>query len=125
MKPTKRLAAFVAAVIFSIGAAHAHNDPTPNHGGVVQMDGEIKFELVASSDGAELYLSDHGAAMPTGKLAGKLTVMSGTARTETKLEPTAGDKFVARGVKLAKGDKVIAIVTLEDKMTSSVRFVIK
>ena len=125
MKKLTPIAALIVAVILGISTAHAHNDPTPNHGGVVQMDGEIKFELVARSDGAELYLSDHGAAMPTAKLAGKLTVMSGTAKTEIKLEPAAGDKFVARGAKLTKGDKVIANVTLEDKMTSSVRFVIK
>lgn len=30
----------------------------------------------------------------------------------------------ARGVKLVKGDKVIALVTMEDKSTSSARFVI-
>jgi hypothetical protein len=125
MKPSRFMAAFVAAFMFTLGSAQAHNDPTPNHGGVVQMDGEIKFELVTRNEGAELYLSDHGAAMPTAKLAGKLTVMSGSARTETKLEPMAGGKFIARGVKLAKGDKVIANVALEDKLTTSVRFVIK
>jgi hypothetical protein len=31
----------------------------------------------------------------------------------------------ARGVKLVKGDKVIAVATMEDKSTSSARFVIK
>ena len=31
----------------------------------------------------------------------------------------------ARGVKLVKGDKVIALATMEDKSTSSARLVIK
>jgi len=33
--------------------------------------------------------------------------------------------LVANGVQLAKGDRVIALVTLADKTTSSARFVIK
>ena len=125
MKRISGLAAIAAAVIFHIGAAHAHGDLEPRHGGIVQMSGEVKFELVARADGAELYLDDHGETMPTAKLTGKLTVMSDSGKTEARLEPAAADKLVARGVKLAKGDKVIAVVTMEDKSTSSARFVIK
>ena len=80
--------------------------------------------LFRSGDAAELYLDDHGEAVATAKLSGKLTVLSGTNKTEAKLEP-AGDKLVAKGVKLVKGDKVIAIVTTEDKQNNSARFVIK
>jgi hypothetical protein len=107
------------------GAAWAHGDDKARHGGQVQMAGEVKFELVSKGDTAELYLDDHGTTMPTSKLTGKLTVLSGSSKSEAKLEPAAGDKLVARGVKLAKGDKVIALVTMEDKSTSSARFVIK
>lgn len=125
MKRISGLAALAAVVILQIGAAHAHGDAVPRHGGIVQMAGEVKFELVARGDAAELHLDDHGQTMPTAKLSGKLTVMSGGATTEAKLEPAGADRLVARGVKLAKGDKVIAIVTMEDKSTSSARFVIK
>ena len=125
MKRISGLAAIAAALIVHIGAAHAHGDLQPRQGGIVQMAGEVKFELVARGDAAELYLDDHGQTMPTAKLTGKLTVMSAGATTEAKLEPGAGDRLVARGVKLAKGDKVIAVVTMEDKSTSSARFVIK
>ena len=125
MKRYSWLAAVAAAMILSIGTASAHGDLKPHHGGVVEMAGEVKFELVARGDGVELYLDDHGQTMPTAKLGGKLTVMSSGAKTDAKLEPAPGDKLVARGLKLAKGDKVIAIVTMEDKSTSSARFVIK
>jgi hypothetical protein len=125
MKRIPSLAALAAAVILQIGVAHAHGDAIARHGGIVSMAGEVKFELVARGDAAELYLDDHGQTMPTAKLTGKLTVMSSGATTEAKLEPAASDRLVARGVKLAKGDKVIALVTMEDKSTSSARFVIK
>ena len=115
----------LAAAALSAGLAWAHGDEKARHGGLVQMAGEVKFELVARGDTAELYLDDHGATMPTAKLSGKLTVLSGSAKSEAKLEPAGSDKLVAKGVKLAKGDKVIALVTMEDKSTSSARFVIK
>lgn len=113
------------AAAMNIGTAQAHGDPNPRHGGIVQIAGEVKLELVARGDAAELYLDDHGETLPTAKLSGKLTVMSGGTKTEAKLEPASGDKLVAKGVKLAKGDKVIVVVTMEDKTTSGARFVIK
>ena len=121
----KLLSLAMLAVALNVGAAWAHGDEKARHGGLVQRAGEVKFELVANGDTAELYLDEHGTTMPTAKLGGKLTVLSGSAKSEAKLEPAAGDKLVAKGVKLAKGDKVIALVTMEDKSTSSARFVIK
>lgn len=115
----------VIAVALNSGAAWAHGDDKARHGGQVQMAGETKFELVARGDTVEVYLDDHGQTLPTAKLSGKLTVLSGSAKSEAKLEPASGDKLVAKGVKLAKGDKVIALVTMQDKSTSSARFVIK
>ena len=115
----------VTAAALQAGAAWAHGDEKARHGGLVQMAGEVKFELVTKGDTSELYLDDHGQAMPTAKLSGKLTVMSASGKSEAQLEPAGNDKLVARGVKLAKGDKVIALVTMQDKSTASARFVIK
>jgi hypothetical protein len=115
----------LAAAALAAGSAWAHGDEKARHGGLVQMAGEVKFELVSKGDSAEVYLDDHGQAIPTAKLSGKLTVLSGANKSEAKLEPAGNDKLVAKGVKLVKGDKVIALVTLADKSTSSARFVIK
>ena len=115
----------LAAVALAAGTAWPHGDEKARHGGLVQMAGEVKFELVARADSAEVYLDDHGETIPTAKLSGKLTVLSGAGKSEAKLEPAGNDKLVAKGVKLVKGDKVIALVTLADKSTSSARFVIK
>lgn len=115
----------MAAAALSAATAWPHGDEKARHGGLVQIAGETKFELVANADSVDVYLDDHGETIPTAKLSGKLTVLSGTAKSEAKLEPAAGDKLVAKGVKLAKGDKVIALVTLADKTTASARFVVK
>ena len=114
-----------AAAALNFGAAQAHGDLKPEHGGIVELSNELKFELVSRGDTAELYIEDHGQTVPTAKVTGKVTIMSAGTKSEAKLEPAAGDKLVAKGVKLAKGDKVIALVTTEDKKTTSVRFVIK
>lgn len=113
------------ALSLASGPAFAHGDEKPRHGGLVQMAGETKMELVGKGDAVELYLDDHGQTIPTANVTGKLTVLSGTNKAEAKLEPAAGDKLVAKGVKLAKGDKVIAVVLLADKSSASARFVIK
>lgn len=123
--PMKKLSTLLLlAAALTAGTAWAHGDGVARHGGIVQMAGELKCELVAKGDAVELYVDDHGETVPAAKLTGKLTVLSGGNKSEAKLEP-AGDKLVAKGVKLVKGDKVIAIVTTEDKQNNSARFVIK
>ena len=116
--------ASLLATLF-MATANGHGDTKPRHGGIVEVSGDIKFELVASAAGAEIHIDDHGQTVPTAGASGKLTVMSGGAKSEAALEPVPGDKLVARGVKLAKGDRVIAVVTLPDKSKASVRFLIK
>lgn len=117
------LAGMLAALV--VAGAQAHGDTKPRHGGIVEVSGDIKFELVISAAGAEIHIDDHGQTVPTAGSSGKLTVMSGGAKSEAALEPAPGDKLVARDVKLAKGDRVIAVVTLPDKSKASVRFLIK
>ncbi len=123
MKPI--LAATIVASLLAAAPAWGHGDDKARHGGIVQMAGEIKMELVGKPDGAELHLEDHAVTVPTANLSGKLTVMSGAGKAEAKLEPAAGDKLVAKGVKLAKGDKVIAVVLMADKSSASARFVVR
>lgn len=115
----------VSAATLACGAAIAHGGATPQYGGIVKMVDDMSFELVVRADSAELYLGDHGEKVPTANMTGKLTVLSGTNKSEAKLEPAGGHKLEAKGVKIAKGDKVIALMTSADKKTTSVRFVIK
>ena len=123
----KRLLMMLAltATTLACGPVIAHGDGKPQYSGILQMVDDMSFELVVRADSAELYLGDHGEKVPTANMTGKLTVLSGATKTEAKLEPAGGHKLEAKAVKIAKGDKVIALVTSADKKTTSVRFVIK
>lgn len=108
----------------SFNAAFAHGVGAARHGGVVATASDLSFELVSSANGAVIYVEDHGTPMaPTG-LKGKLTVLQGAERSEAELV-VAGDKLEAKGVKLAKGAKVVAALVTPAAKAITVRFTIK
>lgn len=112
----------LSALLFN--AALAHGDIKPRHGGVVSAAGDLHFELVSTSTGAAIYIDDHGKSVaPTG-MTGKLTVLTGTEKSEADLV-VAGDKLEAKGLKLVKGAKVVAALTTPAKKTVTVRFTVK
>lgn len=108
----------------TLQGAMAHGEAQARHGGVVAMASDLGFELVGTADGALLYIEDHGKPLaPTG-MAGKLTVLNGSIKTEAALA-VAGDKLEAKGVKLAPGAKVVAALTTPAKKAITVRFTVK
>ncbi len=108
----------------SFNAAFAHGTGTARHGGVVVNAGDLSFELVAQDGGAAIYVEDHGKPMaPTG-MKGKLTVLNGTEKAEAELV-AAGSKLEAKGIKLAKGAKVVAALTTPAAKAITVRFTVK
>lgn len=108
----------------SFNTAFAHAGGPAKHGGVVTTASDLSFELVGSPDGAVIYVEDHGKPMaPTG-LKGKLTVLNGAEKSEADLV-VAGDKLEAKGVKLAKGAKVVAALVTPAAKAITVRFTVK
>ncbi len=108
----------------SFNAAFAHSGGVARHGGVVATASDLSFELVAASDGAAIYVEDHGKPMaPTG-LKGKLTMLNGAEKSEADLV-VAGDKLEAKGLKLAKGAKVVAALVTPAAKAITVRFTVK
>lgn len=108
----------------SFNAAWAHGNATAKHGGVVAMASDLEFELVGTSNGAAIYVVDHGKPMaPTG-MKGKLTVLNGTQKSEAELV-AATDKLEATGVMLAKGAKVVAALMTPAAKVITVRFTVK
>lgn len=105
--------------------AYAHGDGKPRYGGIMQTVDDLSFELVVKGDIADIYLGDHGEKVPSAGKTGKLTILSGGNKSEATLEAAGGDRLTAKGVKIVKGDKVIALITYPDKRTNSIRFVIK
>ena len=108
------LATVVGAFLLSSGVAVAHGNTRPLHGGVIQMMGEVSFELVVRPEGVEVYLVDDGEDVGTEGLTAKLTIAHEGATTEAALKPGGGNRFVGQGVKLPGGARVTVIVTLED-----------
>jgi hypothetical protein len=126
-KTTKHVIQIAALALgaLTLNQAMAHGGGKPQHGGVVQVANDVSFELVAETDGATIYLVDHGSPMPSKGIAGKLTVLQGSNKTEVEVRSAGDNKLRATGVKLAKGDKVVAVLNNVEGKTATVRFTVK
>jgi hypothetical protein len=114
----------LSAATLGAATASAHGTAPARHGGIVQSANDLSFELVATPDGAALYVDDHDKAYDARKLSGKLTVLQGSNKSEVPLTPADGNKLEAKGVKLDKGAKAVAVVT-DGSKTTTVRFTLK
>ena len=103
-------------------AASAHGSMIPQHGGVVQMSGEIMIELVSAPKGLEFYVSEEDQPIPAKDFDAKLilTAANGT-KSNAVLKPMAGNKFVAPGLKPPAQTKVV--VALVNKADSAKTFI--
>src|SRR5437899_11679264 len=71
--------------------AQAHGGTQPEHGGVVQLEGDMTFELVARPDGVELYVEDDGAEVTSADLGAKMTIVDVAATSDLTLELADGN----------------------------------
>jgi hypothetical protein len=114
----------LAAGALATTAAVAHGSAA-KHGGVVQASSDLAFELVPQAEGATLYVEDHGKPLATQGMSGKLTVLNGSSKTEAELKPAGDNKLEAKGVKLAAGATVVAVLSTPAKKSVTVRFKVK
>ncbi len=114
------------SALLSSGVAAAHGNTKPLHGGIVQMVGEMSFELVVRPEGVEVYLVDDGEDVGTEGLAAKLTIVNGGATSEALLAPGGGNRFVGAGVQIPSGARVTVVVTMAANASRwSARFTVK
>lgn len=130
MKQTARLVAALALAISGAAWAagdHAHaHDHQPLHGGVVVEAGDIDFELVARADAITLHVRDHGKPASTRGATARLTLLTGSEKTEATLAPAGDNRLEARGsFKVVSGSKVVATVALAGRKPLNVRFALK
>ena len=130
MKTQALIASFSLSTTLALSGAafaagdHAH-ETKPLHAGVVSVDRDIEYELVAKPTLIQLHLRDHGKAIDMSKASAKLTLLSGADKQEVELKP-AGSKLEAAGsFKVGPGTKAVAAVTIAGKPAGTVRFVIK
>ena len=123
----KHLIAVTGLVLacLSINPAEAHGDAKPMHGGIVQKANDLSFELVAQADGLTIYLMDHGKPMASKGITGKLTVLQGSNKTEADIKEAGDNTLRVLGVKLGKGDKLVAALSNVGGKSMTVRFTIK
>ena len=109
MTPWKTLsAAFMGLAALAFAAsAEAHGSMKPQHGGVVQMTGETRFELVNAPGGVALYIKEEDEDVASTGLTARLTITTKAGQTSNvQMTPAAGNKFEAKGLKLTPGSKV-------------------
>lgn len=122
----RNLFAAIMIVVSMLGVSNAgaHGDAKPKHGGVATIASDMFLELVVTAEGATIYLEDHGNPFPTAGITGKLSVLSGAEKTEAALAGAGENRLTAK-VKITRGSKVVAALTLPSKKTITARFVIK
>jgi hypothetical protein len=103
----------------------AHGGAKPMHGGIVQMANDIGFELVVQPDGVIIYLMDHGKPMASKGITGKLTILQGSNKIEADIKEAGDNTLRVLGVKLGKGDKLVAALSNVGGKSMTVRFTIK
>lgn len=109
----------VIALLALPGLALAHSSAAPQHGGIVQLTGEMAFELVIKDERVELYVVDDGKPADSSQMTAKLKVRTAEGTTDIELKPDGDNRFAAEGVKVPGGAKVLAIVTAANGFTKS------
>jgi len=108
------------------GVAMAHGAKPAQYGGIVQVASDLQFELVNRDGAVTIYVDDHDRKLPVAGASGKLTVLTGTRKTETALNPGADNALVAADkVQLQAGSKLVATIRFADGKTVTARFVAK
>ena len=111
---TMALPGLVLALMMAFfGPAWGHGSDEPQHGGIVQVVGDMSFELVNAPEGATVYMVEHGVDVDTSKLTGKIKIKSDPDAEDIVLTPAGGNMLKA-GQSLPAGGKVLVIVTLEN-----------
>lgn len=121
-----KLAKFAGALALAMLASsvHSHGAPKAQHGGVVATANDLTFELVPQGERTSLYVFDHGKALDAKAYSGKLTVLTGTQRSEAELTPAGANRLDA-AIPVNKGAKAVATLTVNGKTPMTVRFTAK
>jgi hypothetical protein len=120
-------AALVGLAALALSAsAHAHGSMKPDHGGVVQMTGETRFELVNAPAGVAVYVKEEDEALASADMTARLTITTKAGESSSvEMTPAAGNKFEARGLNLSPGSKVgVMLINKATQARASTTFTI-
>jgi hypothetical protein len=124
MKSFKEL--FLVSIVAVLGAslALAHGDAVAQRGGILQVMGELDFELVVKADKIDLYTSDDEQPVPSEQMSGMLTIMSDAGSSKVELVAAGINRLRATDATAESGSRVVAIVTMPDGKSLAVQFAI-
>jgi hypothetical protein len=109
------------ALLLQLGAARAHGDEKPKHGGLMgRGDDTVTVEFVFKGDAVTVYIEDHDSAVPipAERLKGAWVTVSGPGRAaqQTTLLPAGDNRLAASGLSPRVGDRVSARFILPNGM---------
>ena len=115
----------ITAGFITPALAGPNHDLTPKHGGIVAESRDVTLELVIIGNQVNLYINDHGKVPNMKELKGKLTILSGSVKTEHTFSP-AEQYLTATGIaNLPKGSILVATITGYQGKTLNARFAYK
>jgi hypothetical protein len=104
-------------IALSACAASAHGIPKPKHGGVVDVGGEISFEMVVTPSTMTFFLEDHGKPIPTQGAVGELLLGSETGKKIGALRGASGNSMTGKLATFKPGSHLFIRVVLGDGST--------
>jgi hypothetical protein len=126
MKKTFTLLVGLATIAGLSTGADAHGVTKPQHGGIVQMNGETLFELVRGPTGVSLYVVDEDEPVAASSMTAKLSISGKGKKADVPLAAGKGNQFFAKGLKLAPGSNVgVQVVDKASGARYGTTFVIK
>ena len=122
-----RYSLIVTAVALGVSTiAFGDGEHKPMYGGIVTVVKDVQYELVAKPESVAVFILDHGKKVTTKGATGKLTLLTGSDKTDIALIPVGENGLEAKGTfKLPPGTKVVSTITLERKPAVSARFEVK
>lgn len=118
----KKLALFILVAVFGASLAWAHGEAVAKRGGILQVIGELDFELVVKADKLDLYTFDDEEPVPSEQMSGTLTITSDAESSKVELAAAGINRLRATDVTATSGSRVIAIVTMPDGKSLAVQF---
>jgi len=116
----------VAFAVLTGTVVLAHTEAgKPAHGGVIAKAEPLEVELVATTTKLTLYVMDHGKAVDTKGATAKLILLAGVEKVEATLAPAGVNRLEISGnFKLAKGTRVVGVVSVAGQKALSMRWVL-
>ena len=101
--------AALATITVMPGAAFAHGNASPSHGGIMAVSGETQIEAVRTPSGLDLYVSEEGLPLVAADLGGHASIKDAAGNPVT-LTPQDGNRLQATGLSPQPGQSVMVMI---------------